>query len=199
MDIIAATNNAHKISEIKNKLADKKNLNIIPLNSLENAPEIIENGITFEENALIKARTIKNICENPVISDDSGLVVDFLDGEPGIYSARYGNLPTDSEKNSLILSKLSNTPWEKRTAKFVCVIVFIMNDLSEHIVRGECSGYITMQPSGEHGFGYDPIFYVPEYEKTMAELPISIKNKISHRAIALDKFSQTMNNLTKTG
>lgn len=198
MNLVIASNNDHKILEIKEKFSNLSNLDIIPMSSLGNIPDIIENGATFEENALIKARALNSVCDFPILADDSGLVVDELNGDPGIFSARYGNLPTDHEKNMLVLSNLNNTPWEKRTAKFVCVIALIINN-KEHLLRGECHGKIALAPKGDQGFGYDPIFYIEKYDKTVAEIPLDLKNKISHRAIALDKCFQLLSTLSNKG
>jgi non-canonical purine NTP pyrophosphatase (RdgB/HAM1 family) len=195
MQLVIASNNSHKINEIKDKFSSISDIEIIPMNKLLHIHEIVEDGKTFEENSLIKARTIKNLSNKAVLADDSGLVIDALNGEPGIFSSRYNNLSSDHEKNKLILSKMKNIPWKKRTAKFVCVIALITKDNQEHIIRGECNGYITLKTAGNHGFGYDPIFYLEKYKKTIAEIPLNIKNQISHRAIALEKCFLVLNNL----
>jgi XTP/dITP diphosphohydrolase len=186
--IIVASNNIHKITEITQKFSHIPDIIFQPMSSLGNIPEIIENGTTFEENALIKARSILSYGKNSVLADDSGLIVDALNGEPGIFSARYGSLSSDEEKNDLILSKLKHIPYEKRTARFICVMAYILPDGQEFIAEGCCEGYITELPRGDHGFGYDPIFFLADYHKTMAQITLEEKNKISHRAKALDKM-----------
>ncbi len=187
MDLVIASNNKNKINEIREKFSTLKNLNLIPLYDLQSPPEVIEDGETFEENALKKAEVIAEFCNKPVLSDDSGLMVEALGGRPGVHSARYGGFgSSDSRKNDLLLTELKeiNT---NRKAKFVCVVVIAYPDGTNSIVRGECHGEIAPEPAGEMGFGYDPVFFIPELGKTMAQLTLEEKNRISHRAAALDK------------
>lgn len=188
MDLVVATKNNNKLIEIKNKFSTIQNLNIISLAEIGPTPEIIEDGDTFEENARKKAFGISKFTKLPVMADDSGLVIDALDGRPGIYSARYGGkgIP-DSERNQLILEEMHGIKNKNRKAKFVCVISIVFPDKKEYSVRGECHGYIAESISGSNGFGYDPIFFIPEENKTMAELALDKKNQISHRAKALNK------------
>ena len=148
--------------------------------------DIEENGTTFEENSLIKARALAKLTGLPALADDSGLEVDYLNGEPGIYSARYLGRDTDYDyKNNYIIDKLSGAKGEERSARFVCVISLVLPDGREFVERGVVEGLIGYEQKGENGFGYDPIFYLPEYGKTSAELPPWEKNRISHRGKAL--------------
>lgn len=182
--VIFATTNKGKLKEIKSVLGDT--YKIISMEEAGITAEIIENGKTFEENALIKARTISKETGKMVLADDSGLEIDYLNKEPGIHSARYMGYDTPYEKkNKEILKKLSDVPDEKRTARFVCVIACVFPDGREITARGTIEGIIGREIKGENGFGYDPIFYVPEYNKTTAQLSMEEKNKISHRGKAL--------------
>lgn len=148
--------------------------------------DIVEDGTTFEENAMIKAEAIAKLTEAIVLADDSGLEIDYLNKEPGIYSARYAGTDTSYEiKNNLLLQRLEGVPDEKRTARFVCAIAAVFPDGSKETVRGTIEGRIGYEIAGEHGFGYDPIFYLPEYGCTTAELDPEKKNELSHRGKAL--------------
>ena len=188
MKLVIATNNNNKLREIREKFSAINGLDILSVADFKNAPAAIEDGKTFRENALKKAGEVSAFTGLPALADDSGLVVDALDGRPGIFSARYGGHDTtDLQKNILILEEMKNIPDGKRNAKFVCVIAITFPDGKEYTVTGECEGIITHKMKGANGFGYDPIFYIPHIKKTMAELPLAEKNKISHRAIALDK------------
>ena len=166
------------------KLDDYK---ILTLKDIGYYEEIIEDGTTFEENALIKARTIAEYSGKAAIADDSGLSVALLDGRPGVYSARYSKEQTDEKNIEKVLSELNG---EKSEAKFVSVIALVRPDGSEVTFRGECHGEIIFEKRGNNGFGYDPIFYVPSLEKTFAELTPEQKNSISHRKESLEKFSK---------
>lgn len=205
---ILASRNAHKRSELTALLP---NIEILPLP--EDAPEPAETGETFAENALIKARSAAEFTGLPALADDSGLCVTALGGAPGIYSARYGSsdfityasqhgwgknqfepLPldaTDIDRVQLLLRQMESVPDGRRSAKFVCAIACVLPDGQNWVVQGECDGEITRQPEGNHGFGYDPIFYVSTYRCTFASLAPEIKNQISHRARALREL-QTM-------
>ncbi|MGE5473202.1 MAG: XTP/dITP diphosphatase [Ignavibacteriales bacterium] len=186
--IITATKNKGKIAEIKQILKDLP-AEVVSMVEEGINLEIVENGQTFEENALIKARAIKEHTNGIALADDSGLVVDALDGAPGVYSSRFAGEPSNDDKNNeKLLSMMNGIEQTKRTARFICVIAVIMNDGREFCVRGECEGRIGYEPKGSNGFGYDPLFFMPEYGKTMAELEPGIKNQISHRAKALEKF-----------
>ena len=183
-ELILASNNAHKVEEIKSILDDYK---ILTLKDIGYYEDIIEDGTTFEENALIKARTIAKYSGKAAIADDSGLSVALLDGRPGVYSARYSAEQTDEKNIEKVLSELNG---EKSEAKFVSVIALVRPDGSEITFRGECHGEIIFEKRGSNGFGYDPIFYVPSLEKTFAELTSEQKNSISHRKESLEKFSK---------
>ena len=183
-ELILASNNAHKVEEIKSILED---YSILTLKDINYTEEIVEDGSTFEENALIKARTISKYSGKTAISDDSGLSVDLLDGRPGVYSARYSKEQTDEKNIEKVLLELNG---QKSKAKFVSVIALVKPDGTELTFRGECHGEIIFEKRGTNGFGYDPIFYVPSLDKTFAELSAEQKNSISHRKQSLEKFSQ---------
>lgn len=183
-ELILASNNAHKVEEIKSILDDYK---ILTLKDIGYYEDIIEDGTTFEENALIKARTIAKYSGKAAIADDSGLSVALLDGRPGVYSARYSEEKTDEKNIEKVLEELNGG---KSKAKFVSVIALVRPDGSEITFRGECHGEIIFEKRGSNGFGYDPIFYVPSLEKTFAELTPEQKNSISHRKESLEKFSK---------
>lgn len=183
-ELILASNNAHKVEEIKSILDDYK---ILTLKDIGYYEDIIEDGTTFEENALIKARTIAKYSGKAAIADDSGLSVALLDGRPGVYSARYSKEQSDEKNIEKVLEELNG---EKSEAKFVSVIALVRPDGSEITFRGECHGEIIFEKRGNNGFGYDPIFYVPSLEKTFAELTPEQKNSISHRKESLEKFSK---------
>ena len=182
--IIFATGNQDKMKEIRMIL---ENLGI-PVSSMKEAGidvDIVEDGTTFEENAMIKAEAIAKLTDAIVLADDSGLEIDYLNKEPGIYSARYAGTDTSYEiKNNLLLQRLEGVPDEKRTARFVCAIAAVFPDGSKETVRGTIEGRIGYEIAGEHGFGYDPIFYLPEYGCTTAELDPEKKNELSHRGKA---------------
>ncbi|MEJ5360565.1 MAG: XTP/dITP diphosphatase [Spirochaetota bacterium] len=193
MEIVVATRNKGKMKEILSF-----SLSSVVFTSLEKYPEIgeiEETGSTFTDNALIKARHVCNVTGLPALADDSGLVVDALNGEPGVYSARFGNLTTDEERYMLLLQKMQKVPDDRRQARFVCVMALVFPDGREYIEEGVCEGVIAKEPAGENGFGYDPVFYIPELGKTMAQLPLDIKNAISHRARALQKIKCLLENI----
>ena len=188
MILVLATRNKGKAREIGASLA-MPSLTFQSLNDFPELPDVIEDGASFQENALKKARTVSNSLNLPVLSDDSGLEVDFLNGAPGIYSARFsGPQATDQENNQKLLDLLKGVPEEKRTARFVCVLVFFDPSGQWVQTEGSCEGLIASAPAGDQGFGYDPVFYLPEFQKTMAQLPLESKNRISHRAKALEKM-----------
>lgn len=192
IEITIATSNPHKVDEI-NKINQNKNIIFVPIKGHFD-PE--ENGNTFIENAIIKAKEGAKICGGYCFADDSGLCVDALDGEPGIYSARYA--PTPEARINKLLNKLKNVKKEDRSAHFICAVALVDN--SGNIIlkeEGRLDGYIDFEPKGEHGFGYDPVFFVPEYRKTVAELPDEVKNKISHRAKAVGKMLKAISDLIK--
>ena len=197
--IIFATGNAGKMKEIR-EILNGTGWNVLSLKDAGIDADIEENGTTFEENAKIKAEGIRNWClengipgcsgisaeEIIVLADDSGLEIDWLGGEPGIYSARYMGEDTSYHiKNASLIERLNGVPDEKRTARFVCAVAAAFPDGSVKTVRGTMEGRIGYEEKGENGFGYDPIFYLPEYGCTSAELSGKEKNKISHRGKAL--------------
>lgn len=188
MRVIIASNNKGKISEMKTIL-EPIGFEVISQSEAGFDFSVEETGITFEENSALKARAIFKSCNEAVISDDSGLEVDYLNKAPGVHSARYaGENATDIDRCNKILAELANVPLEKRTARFVCVIHLILKNGDEHNFRGECDGVIGFESKGENGFGYDPIFYVKS--NSFAEISKEEKNKISHRAKALNKLAQ---------
>jgi XTP/dITP diphosphohydrolase len=188
--IILATKNKGKVREFTAMLKQYNldNFNVISLLDINTLPEIIEDGKTFQENAYIKAKTICDYTNNITIADDSGLEVDYLNGAPGIYSARFAGEPkSDKRNNEKLLSLLDGVPREKRTARFRCSICIMTPSGEYYETDGVCEGIIDIEPKGEKGFGFDPLFYLTEYGKTMAELEPEIKNQISHRAKAFQK------------
>lgn len=187
--IVFATANEHKMEEIRMILADL-GMEILSMKQAGIEADVEENGTTFEENAMIKATEIaRQLPDDIVLADDSGLEIDFLNKEPGIYSARYAGVDTAYEvKNNLLLDRLKDVPDEKRTARFVCAIAAAFPDGSTKVVRGTIEGIIGHEIIGENGFGYDPIFYLPEYGCTTAQLTPEKKNQLSHRGVALRKM-----------
>lgn len=183
--IIFATGNEDKLKEIRMILQDT-GVEVVSMREAGIHAEIVEDGKTFEENAAIKARTVMEISGEPVLSDDSGLEIDALDGAPGVHSARFMGTDTSYEiKNAAILGKLSGVPDEKRTARFVCAVVCALPDGRMFTCRQTMEGRIGYESRGGNGFGYDPIFYLPEYGCSSAELSPEKKNEISHRGKAL--------------
>lgn len=193
--ILFATGNEGKMREIRSILADT-GAKILSMKEAGVSIDIEENGTTFEENALIKARAVSAAltgADSVVLADDSGLVIDALDGEPGIYSARYmGEDTSYDEKNTNLIERLEGIPDEKRTARFVCAIAAVMPDGREFTVQAAIEGRIGYEQKGEGGFGYDPIFYVPVFGKTTAEMTAEEKNRVSHRGKALEQMKEVL-------
>lgn len=191
MKIVLASNNAHKLQELR-AILTTLGMEVVAQREMGITVEPNENGTTFEENSYIKAKTIMDCCGLPTIADDSGLMVDALDGAPGVYSARFGGerCKTDRDRLEYLLELMQEVPEEHRTAKFVSVITLLTPDGRKIVARGECPGTILREPKGENGFGYDPVFYVAEAGCTFAQLPAEQKNRISHRARALAAFAQ---------
>jgi len=188
--ILIASKNQGKIREVKDRF-ESTDFEFVGLSSLGDFEEVIEDGATFKENALKKARIRAKETQLITIADDSGLVVEYLEGKPGIYSARFaGDEATDEENNKKLLKELAGVPREKRKAYFKCIIALVIPQGKEYCFSGTCQGFIARKPCGENGFGYDPLFFVPEYNKTMGQLSLVVKNKISHRARALDKLEK---------
>ena len=184
--IILASNNAGKVREI-NAMLSGHNLHVISQSEFS-VPEIEETGLTFVENAILKARNASRHTGLPAIADDSGIEIQALNGKPGIYSARYAGVGASDEENlNKLIEQVKKIPEEKRQARFVCLMVFLRHpdDPVPIISEGIWNGIAVTAPQGENGFGYDPVFYVPTHKCTSAELPPEIKNSISHRALAL--------------
>ncbi len=186
--LVIASNNAGKLREFR-ELLSPFGFDVVSMKEAGFSKEIVEDGETFEENAHIKARAVFEATGLPTIADDSGLEIDFLNGAPGVYSARYaGENATDKERCEKVLEEMHGVAKELRDARFVCSIYFIFDDEDEYSVRGEVCGYIGDEPVGENGFGYDPIFMLDD-DESMATISSDEKNKISHRAKAFEKLS----------
>jgi XTP/dITP diphosphohydrolase len=197
MTLVLATTNQGKIREIVSGLTLPSFI-YRSLIDYPQIPEIAEDGATFQENALKKARTVSALVNQPVLADDSGLEVDALNGAPGIYSARFaGPGASDRDNYEKLLSLLQEIPEEQRAARFVCIMVLYRPSGDWIQAEGICEGRIALKPAGDQGFGYDPVFYVPELQMTMAQLPVEGKNRISHRARALEKIRPHIETLLK--
>ena len=195
--IVFASSNINKIKEAQSILKDLP-YQFVGLDSFPNIPPIEETGTTLLENSLIKARTVYNLTGLPSIGDDTGLEVKYLNSAPGVWSGRYaGEKATDNDNLNKLLKNLEGVPNTERKAQFRTVISFVTNS-KEQWVEGIVKGIITDKPSGSGGFGYDPIFYLPKFKKTLAELSMDEKNKISHRGLALEKFRILLGNFNLT-
>lgn len=194
--LVLATRNAHKVSELRQMLKDE-HIEVLSLDDFMEVPEIVEDGTTFGENALKKAREVCKATGLPALADDSGLEVDLLDGAPGVYSARFsGPNATTADNNRKLLELLKPHPDMKdRSARFKSVIALVLPDGRETVVEGAAEGYILSDFRGAEGFGYDPLFYVPEYDATFAELPMEVKNRISHRGKAFSLIVEEIRKL----
>jgi len=192
-----ATRNPGKIRELAAILQDS-GVKLLSLADFPELPEIPEEGATFADNAAAKALAVARLTGQPALADDSGLMVDALGGAPGVFSARYAQdrtaprPPTDADNWGKLLDELKNVPQGQRGARFVCELALAAPDGRLHRARGECAGVIALSPQGDTGFGYDPVFWVPEYGATMAQLGPEIKNTISHRAMALTAFKKLL-------
>jgi len=187
MDLVVATGNQGKFKEIVEFLADPR-LRLLPWWSFSVGPLPVEDGQTFEENAAKKARAAADLTGVVALADDSGLEIEALGGMPGIQSARFaGEGASDEERNRCILERLEGVPFDRRNARFRCAIAIAEPKGPIYLVTGICDGVIAFSARGSHGFGYDPIFYLPERGCTMAELSLAVKNRVSHRAQALAK------------
>lgn len=190
--IIFATGNAGKMKEVREILKDL-NVEVLSMKEAGIQADVEENGKTFQENAVIKAREIMKISGEVVLADDSGLEIDYLNKEPGIYSARYMGEDTSYQiKNANLIERLEGVPDEKRTARFVCAIAAAFPDGTVETTEGTIEGRIGYEEKGENGFGYDPIFYVPEFGCTTAELTGEQKNQVSHRGKALEAMKEIL-------
>jgi len=190
--LVVATKNRGKLIEIAELLVDH-DVKLYSLHDFTKMPDIVEDGETFEENAIRKAMAAFEWTKLPAIADDSGLEVDALNGAPGVHSARYGgNSATDEEKIDKLLAAMIDLPLEERTARFRCAMAFVDSEGEVFVTEGTCEGVIAFECRGSGGFGYDPIFMLREYGKTFAELGSDIKNRISHRAVALQKMREIL-------
>ncbi len=193
--LLLATNNQAKVNEYKSLLQNLP-CKLVTLAEQGITADVDEGGGSMEENARLKATTLAAMSQLLALADDSGLEVDALGGEPGRFSARYaGEGASDIDRINYLLARLRDVPWEKRTARFRCVIAIATPARDVELCSGECRGFITFASKGEHGFGYDPIFYLPELDKTMAELPLALKNQISHRGQAARKAVEILRRL----
>lgn len=188
MKILIASHNQGKIREFESMFSDL-DIQVESLLDYPDIEEVEETGETFEANARLKAESIAKLTGKLCLADDSGLVVDALDGAPGVYSARYSGEPKDDDRNNMkLLADLKAVPWEARTAHFHSTIVVAYPGYDSLVVEGQVEGYILHELDGEQGFGYDPLFYYPELDKSFGQIPIQDKNKISHRAKALKQL-----------
>lgn len=188
MKIVVATHNKGKLREFKAAL-EPLGIEAVSIADVVTVPEPEETGTTFLENARIKAQYYMEASQLPCLADDSGLAVDALDGAPGVYSARYaGEACDDKANNAKLIQALQAVPFEKRTARYVCELVLAYPDGREVTATGECEGLIQDTPEGKGGFGYDPYFYVPQFQQTMAQISLAQKNTISHRGLALQRL-----------
>ena len=196
MKLVLATRNNSKVREISEMLEAQTELQLLSLHSYPAAPVVVEDGTTYEENAIKKASTLATYTGHLTIADDSGLEVDALDGAPGVHSARYGGEnASDQDRITKLLDAIQGIPDDQRLGRFICVVA-IAGPLSQpEVVRGVCEGHIIHTPRGETGFGYDPVFVPAGYDKTFAELGDEIKNRISHRARALDKARKLLSEM----
>jgi XTP/dITP diphosphohydrolase len=193
--LLLATSNLGKVREYRSLLSGL-GYQITTLAEEGISKAVTEPGNSYEQNARSKAAAYAKFSQLIALADDSGMEVDALDGPPGVKSARFaGKSATDAERVSLLLARLGGVPWERRTAHFKCVIAIATPEGQSEVCYGECHGVIAIEAKGENGFGYDPIFFVPELGKTMAELPLEMKNKISHRALASQKARQVLQQL----
>ena len=192
MKVVLASQNQGKLLEMQTILSDL-DIEVILQSHIGLEIDVEETGTTFEENSLLKAAAVQRASGMVSIADDSGLVVDALDGAPGVYSARYGGIQGDEARTALLLKNMEMVPDDKRTARFVSVITCCFPDGKVIVARGECEGMIGRSPVGYGGFGYDPVFYIPNLGKTFSQLSGEQKNEISHRGFALKAFSRQLN------
>ena len=197
MKVLVASNNKGKLKEF-NKILGELGIECISMNDAGIDIDVEETGTTFLENAKIKAEAIYKIAKIPTVSDDSGLCVDALGGEPGVYSARYaGEHGNDEKNNEKLLANLKNIPPEKRTTRFMSVVYLVLDDNTAISAQGTAEGFIIDEPKGENGFGYDPIFFSPTLGKTFAQASVEEKNAISHRGSALRELKRKLSAIKK--
>ncbi len=200
--LVTATKNPGKVREMAALLADM-DVRLLSLADFPELPDIPEEGATFAKNARYKAREVARLTGLAALADDSGLEVAALQGRPGVFSARYAqdrtapHPPTDEDNWRKLLDEMQGVPWEQRQARFVCEIALALPDGRLFRARGDCPGYIALQPEGEQGFGYDPVFWLPEYGATMATVGLEVKNAISHRGRALKELKEILLTLTR--
>ena len=198
-EIVIATSNRGKAKDFEALFAPQ-GIRVLTLQDVDQAIDVEETGVTFEENAILKAETVSQLLGKTVIADDSGLEIDALDGRPGVYSARYAGLDKSDEANiDKVLNELADVPAAERTARFRCVLAVAGPGRETETFSGSCEGVIHTERKGENGFGYDPIFYVPDKGKTMAELTPDEKNAISHRGAALRKMEIKLSDIIVEG
>lgn len=187
LSVVLATNNENKVKEIRPLLTSDK-WQLLTLSDFPSFPPVEEDGQTLEENALKKARSVAKKTGHTALADDTGLEVSYLNGAPGVLSARYAGPGCDYEANNKkLLAALEGVPWEERIARFRCVVAIVSPSGEENFVEGTCDGTVAFKPEGKSGFGYDPVFWVPELEKTFAEVDLKTKNRVSHRSKAFRK------------
>jgi len=197
MQIVIATRNAHKLKELS-RILKVDGVELLSLNDFPDCPEAEETGHTFADNALLKAQTAAHHSGCWALADDSGLEVDALQGRPGAHSARYAGEEADPLKNiQKLLAELKGVPLKKRSARFVCSLALVSNHNRAYFTEGRIEGSITDRPRGQNGFGYDPVFWLPQLGRTMAELEPEEKNRISHRTLALKKVTPLIASLAK--
>ncbi len=185
MELVVATRNAGKLKEIR-RLLESQGFSLLGLEGFPDAPDVVEDGDSFAENAIKKAEAIAQFTGLPCLADDSGLVVDALQGRPGVHSARFSGADADDQSNNRkLLDEMASVPGNQRQASFCCVMAMCLPGQSPRLFEGRVDGLILEQGQGAGGFGYDPLFWLPDYSCTMAELPVDTKNQISHRGQAL--------------
>ena len=200
--LVIATGNPGKIREVS-ALLSELGLHLKTLADFPDCPEVTEDGDTFEANAAKKAKAVAACTGFAALADDSGLEVEALGGRPGVYSARYAGdrtapaRPTDADNYRKLLAEMAGRPWAERRARFVCCMVVAFPGGRTAVARGTCEGFINLEPQGDGGFGYDPVFWLPEYNCTMAQVGLEIKNQISHRAQALKQLKSTLAELLR--
>ena len=196
MKLVLATQNQDKVREIKSFLSGLK-IRILTLDNFKPTSKLKETGQTLEENALQKAEQVYRLTKLPSLADDSGLEVEYLKGKPGVRSSRFaGEKATYLDNNLKLLRLLKNVPAQKRKARFRCVMALKLNEKKTKLLKGKVSGSIATERKGKSGFGYDPVFYIPMLKKTFAQLSLKQKNRISHRAKALEKVKKYLQSLT---
>ena len=196
MKLVLATRNQGKVREIGEILKDQNRIELLSLRNYPDAPDVVEDGETYEENAIKKASVLAEYTGHLTVGDDSGLAVDALDGAPGVHSARYaGENASDQDCIAKLLDALQNIPDDRRSGRFICAVAIAEPFAQVRVVRGVCKGRIIRTPRGRSGFGYDPVFVPTGYEKTFAELGDEIKNQISHRSKALGEARKLLNEM----